>query len=183
MKTNAGNLSKGSICGIGLRGFQFMTTAFLLSHKKTRSTSVKKTEDIRIGFIGVGSRGRSHIHDTMAIDGIQIAAICDIRQNAVDQALKQITATGRKAPKVFTGDEHGFEKMLRNEKLDAVIIATPWEWHVPMAVASMKSGTAYTAVEVSAANTLEDAGLVNVHEETKQLMILKMFILPMLWLY
>ena len=65
--------------------------------------------------------------------------------------------------------------MLDQEELDAVIIATPWEWHVPMSVASMKAGVPYTAVEVSAANTLEECwDLVDAYEETgNQLMILE----------
>ena len=37
-----------------------------------------------------------------------------------------------------------------------MIIASPWEWHVPMSVAAMKAGVPYVGVEVSAANTLEE---------------------------
>ena len=169
-------IKKGAYAGIGLAGLSlYENSLFAQPQKDPENPRNENKEAVRIGFIGVGSRGRSHIHDTLAMDGIQIAAICDIRQSSIDPAMKLLSDAGRKAPKVFTGDEHAFEKMLRNEKLDAVIIATPWEWHVPMAVASMKSGTAYTAVEVSAANTIEECwDLVNVYEETgKQLMILE----------
>ena len=40
--------------------------------------------------------------------------------------------------------------MLNNEEFDCVIIASPWEWHVPMSVAAMKAGVPYVGVEVSA---------------------------------
>ena len=57
--------------------------------------------------------------------------------------------------------------MLNNEEFDCVIIASPWEWHVPMSVAAMKAGVPYVGVEVSAANTLEECwDLVNVSEAT-----------------
>ena len=80
-----------------------------------------------------------------------------------------------KEPKIYTGHDHAYEEMLKSEELDAVIIATPWEWHVPISIASMKAGVPYTGVEVSAANSLEECwDLVNAHEETgKQLMILE----------
>jgi hypothetical protein len=80
-----------------------------------------------------------------------------------------------KAPKAYTGSDRAFDEMLKNEVLDAVIIATPWEWHVPMAIASMKAGVPYTGIEVSAANTIEECwDLVNVHEQTgNQLMIME----------
>jgi predicted dehydrogenase len=46
------------------------------------------------------------------------------------------------------------------------MIATPWEWHVPMSVYSMKAGK-YTACEVPAALTFEQCwDLVNTHEKT-----------------
>ena len=71
------------------------------------------------------------------------------------------------APKVYKGGEREFEKMLNNEEFDCVIIASPWEWHVPMSVAAMKAGVPYVGVEVSAANTIEECwDLVNVSEAT-----------------
>ena len=38
----------------------------------------------------------------------------------------------------YKGGEREFENMLNNEEFDCVIIASPWEWHVPMSVAAMK---------------------------------------------
>jgi predicted dehydrogenase len=111
----------------------------------------------------------------MSIPGVEITAICDIREAALEEANKLIAGSGKKLPAVYTGSELSFESMLKDVKLDAVIIATPWEWHVPMSVASMRAGVPYTGVEVSAANTLEECwDLVNAHEETgMQLMILE----------
>ena len=169
-------IRKGALSGIGLLGLKMSGNELLSQPENSlKSKTIKETGLIRVGFIGVGSRGRSHVNDSLSLNGLEIIAICDIQKPSIEAARKIITGKGKKDPKVYTGSELAFEDMLKNEELDAVIIATPWEWHVPMAVASMRAGVPYTGVEVSAANTLEECwDLVNVHEETgNQLMILE----------
>lgn len=171
-------IKKTVISGVGVVGAGIAGNAMDIDRTPESvpgSTVKPEITTVKAGFIGVGSRGRSHLNDTMALHGIEIAAICDISEQSLQAALKMISDRGRNNPVVYTGSEVAFKDMLAKEKLDAVIIATPWEWHVPMSVASMKAGIPYTAVEVSAANTLEECwDLVNAHEETgRQLMILE----------
>jgi predicted dehydrogenase len=177
MKSNRREfIRKSTYAGIGAVGLSLSgNNLFAGQEDKNKSKQPAEANVVRAGFIGVGSRGRSHVHDSLAIPGVEIISICDIQQNSIDEARKIIAEKGRKEPRIYTGSEWAFEDMLKNEKLDSVIIATPWDWHVPMAVASMKAGVAYTGVEVSAANTMEECwDLVNTHEETgKQLMILE----------
>ena len=74
--------------------------------------------------------------------------------------------SGRSKPEGYTG-EQDYKRLMARDDIDAVLIATPWELHTPMAVHSMKCGK-YTAVEVPAAITLEQCwDLVNTHEQTK----------------
>ncbi len=166
-------IKKSALAGAGVLGMNLSGQDVFGQSDKIHERSADGM--VNAGFIGVGSRGRSHLNDTMALKDVEIVAVCDIQKSSLDEALKMIAGKGRKAPRIYTGNEKSFEDMLKNEALDAVIIATPWEWHVPMSVASMKAGIPYTAVEVSAANTLEECwDLVNVHEETgKELMILE----------
>jgi predicted dehydrogenase len=177
MKSNRREfIRKSTLAGMTAVGLS-VTGSNLLSGQdgKDKNKKAENSGMIRAGFIGVGSRGRSHVHDTLSIPNVEIVAICDIQPNSIVEAKKIILEKGRKEPKIYTGNERAFEDMLKNEQLDSVIIATPWEWHVPMAVASMRAGVPYTGVEVSAANTLEECwDLVNVHEETgMKLMILE----------
>ena len=54
------------------------------------------------------------------------------------------------------------------DDLDLVIIATPWDWHVEMAVAAMKHGK-HAALEVPAATSIEDCWkLVDTSEQTRR---------------
>jgi hypothetical protein len=129
---------------------------------------------IRMGFIGVGNRGRVHVDTTIKIGKADIIAICDVSEKSIASAKKILSMANVPESKVYTGSEYAYLDMLSKEKLDAVIIATPWEWHSKMAVAAMKSG-AFTGVEVPAVTTLDECwDLVNTHEETGvQLMFLE----------
>ncbi len=129
----------------------------------------KKTEPIktvRVGFIGMGARGPSHLDSAMNCDGVEIIAICDNHIPSAEKGQKMIEKAGRPAAKLYTNGEKDFEKMLAECNLDAVFIATPWHWHVPMAVAAMKAG-AHALVEVPAAITIEGCWeLVETAEKT-----------------
>jgi predicted dehydrogenase len=142
--------------------------------KEDKIKNKKDPSKIYMGFIGVGLRGEEHIRNAMSMEGVEITAICDIDPLRIQIAQDLIISKGRKPAETYSDGDYAFLKMLGRGDLDAVIIATPWEWHAPMAVASMKAG-AYTGVEVSAANTLEECwDLVNTHEQTgSHLMILE----------
>jgi predicted dehydrogenase len=170
-------IKKGAIAGAGLISMNSVS-ANVMQQQSHPINAPKKGDmqaPVKVGFIGTGSRGRGHINDILSFKNVEIIAICDIQQSSLDLAAKLFADKGIRQPKVYTGNEYSFRDMLEHETPDAVIIATPWEWHVPMSVASMRAGVPYTAVEVSAANTLEECwDLVNVHEETgKELMIME----------
>ena len=169
-------LKKATAAGIAAVGLGLSNTAMAGDKKdeKKLASQRKSGDAIRIGLIGAGSRSREHVNNVMALGG-QIIAFCDIRQHSIDKTNELIAKNGGKQAKVYTGSPHAYEDMLAKETFDAVIIASPWEWHVPMSVAAMKAGVPYVGVEVSAANTLDECwDLVNVSEQTgSQLMILE----------
>ena len=121
---------------------------------------------VRLGFIGVGLRGRNHLEMAMYRSDVEIVAICDVDPKAISAAQKMIAEKGRKAAVVFNQGERDFENLVKRADIDGVVIATPWEWHVPMAVAAMKQGK-YAGIEVSATVTLQESwDLVNTFEKT-----------------
>lgn len=165
-------LKKVTVAGIGAAGLAATNAAATNAALTPEAQQKKKTAGkddgkLRFGFIGTGSRCQEHINNVLAIPGNKIVAICDIQQGPLDSTLKHISKFNVPAPKVYKGGEREFEKMLNNEEFDCVIIASPWEWHVPMSLAAMKAGVPYVGVEVSAANTVEECwDLVNVSEAT-----------------
>ncbi len=124
------------------------------------------SEKARIGFIGVGLRGRNHLNNLLLRDDVVVPAICDIDPDALSRSNEMIGEKDWAPAETYTGSPFAYRDMLARTDLDGVIISTPWLWHTRMAVDAMKAGK-YAGVEVSAANTLQECwDLVNAYEET-----------------
>ena len=124
-------------------------------------------EQVKLGIIGVGGRGSSLLRDLLAVDGVEVKAICDLVPEKVEHAQKAVTDAGQPKPAGFSKGDTDFKNLTQLD-LDIVYIATPWNWHVPMAVDVMKNGK-HAAVEVPAATTLQECwDLVNTSEATRK---------------
>lgn len=100
-------------------------------------------------------RGQVHLAELLKRSDVEVAAICDIEQFMLDTALKQIADAGKPKPQVFTGSDDAWRDMYAKGGLDAVIIATPWEWHAAQAIEAMQAKIA-VGCEVVAGITLDD---------------------------
>ena len=121
---------------------------------------------IRLGFIGTGLRGQWVLSLAAKYPEVKIPAICDIDERMAAAALKILREAGKTEPRVYKNGDEDFRHMVANEDLDGVYIATPWEWHHPMAIAAMKNGK-HVGTEVPAALTVKDCwDLVNTSERT-----------------
>jgi predicted dehydrogenase len=124
--------------------------------------------NVRIGYVGIGGQGSGHVQNLLKIPGCRISAVCDIRPERTDWAQKACVAAGQSAPAMYTNGPRDFERMCETEDLDLVYNATPWEWHVPIMLAAMKTGK-HTATEVPAAMTLDDCwAIVEAAEKYKK---------------
>jgi hypothetical protein len=112
-------------------------------------------ETVRIGYVGIGGQGSSHVRNLLKIPGCRITAVCDIRTERTDWATQAITEAGHPAPTAYTRGPRDFERLCETQELDLVYNATPWEWHAPIMLAAMKNGK-HTATEVPAVMTVED---------------------------
>lgn len=95
---------------------------------------------VRVGIVGLGQRGASMIDLFLALEGVRVTALCDTEREKTERAAKKVTDAGQPAPALYPKGEHDFEKLCRRGDLDFVYIATPWEWHFPMAKAALKGG-------------------------------------------
>lgn len=110
---------------------------------------------VRIGFVGCGLQGTEHIKNLLAIEGVELRAVCDIAPEKVANAQQLARAAGKPEPKGFTNGPRDFERLCAEEDLDLVFTATPWEWHVPVMLAAMRNGK-HAVTEVPMAQTVED---------------------------
>jgi len=123
---------------------------------------------VRIGFVGVGLQGSSHCRNLLRIEGVRLAAICDIVEDKVTRVQDWVEAAGQPRPRGYFRGEFDFERMCQEEELDLVFTATPWRWHVPICVAAMTSDK-HAATEVPAAVTIDECWqLVETAERTKK---------------
>jgi Oxidoreductase family, NAD-binding Rossmann fold len=131
------------------------------------NTPFAVTKDPRIGFIGVGGRGTGLLGWFLA-QNAQVVAVCDVVPEKAEHASELIVKAGQKAPQLYTKGPQDYESLTARSDLDLVVIATPWNWHTPMALSSMENGK-HAAVEVPLAYTMEDLWkLVDTSESTRR---------------
>ncbi len=115
-----------------------------------------KAEKVKIAIIGVGLRGQNHLDLLLKRDDVDLVAICDVEPRMLNMAKAIIAKSGKPMPKIFTGDDNAWKKMLETKGLQSVLIATPWELHKEMIITSIEAGIKYVASEVIIGITLQD---------------------------
>jgi len=120
---------------------------------------VPAMETVRVGLIGVGERGVGFVRHFCNIEGAVIRAICDIDSDVLSRAERVVAEHDQPSVELITGDDYAYRRLIDRDDVDIVIIATPWRWHVPMAVETMQNNK-HAFVEVPAATTVEDAWLL-----------------------
>lgn len=129
-------------------------------------TGAAREKTVRVGVIGTGNRGRAHVAELLRMPGVEVPAVCDVIPEAAEAARELARKAGRPEPEAHTNGELDYRRLVERDDLDAVIIATPWNWHTPMAVDAMRAKKC-AGIEVPAAVTLEECWtLVNTCEET-----------------
>lgn len=104
-------------------------------------------ETIKIGVIGLsgpgmGGMGVGHCQAFTELakagrENCVIAAICDVNQTNIENALIRLEKSGSPSkPEVFTD----YKKLLARTDLHGVLIATPEHWHAQMAVDAIEAG-------------------------------------------
>jgi len=122
---------------------------------------------VRVGVVGLGMRGPGAVERLSKMQDVDIVGLCDIRPEGVHVAQEILKNHGREPAREFTNGPDDWQNLCQMD-LDLVYIATPWRWHVPMAVGAMKNGK-HAAVEVPASMDLEGCWeLVETSESTRK---------------
>lgn len=119
-------------------------------------------EQLNVAVIGLGQRGMQLIEPMLKMDDVTIVGVCDSYKDRVENAAKTVKNARGNDPL----QTENYEEILAIKKLDVTVIATSWEKHVEIAIASMHKGI-YTAMEVGGTYDLQDCfDLVKAHEES-----------------
>jgi Oxidoreductase family, NAD-binding Rossmann fold len=113
------------------------------------------TKKIRIGMIAVGLRGQNHLGEMLKRDDVEVVAMADPDKYMMQRAQGLIQKAGKKAAAEYGNGPLDYKKLLDRNDIDAVIIASPWNWHVPQGVDALKAGK-IVGMEVCGALKLDD---------------------------
>jgi predicted dehydrogenase len=98
---------------------------------------VAPSNQIGVGCIGVGPQGRGDMGGFLAQSESRVLAVCDVAKPNLDIALQQVNQKYQDQNCKTYGD---YRELLARPDIEAVLIATPDHWHVPIALAAVRAG-------------------------------------------
>ena len=123
---------------------------------------------IRVGIVGTGARGTGAARRLPQVPGVEVVAVCDIRDEFARRAADEIFNITGKRPQVFSGSDTVYKRLCDLPQVDVVYNATSWNAHVPVAVYAMEAGK-HALIEVPAAMRIEECWeLVETAERTRR---------------
>ncbi len=150
----AGTVLAGATSGLGLGSMYF-------GYKHSDNTPTTGLKDpVRVGWIGTGDEGGVLISNHTP-SFINIKAIADIRPYNIHRAFHgdrstdnayaarkglmykydwKTEAQAREHVKVYDASNGGYEALLKDPDIEAVVIALPLHLHAPVAIAAMRMG-------------------------------------------
>ncbi len=119
-------------------------------------------EQINVGVIGLGGRGRGLLNTILGLQNIQVLAVCDLFEDRCQKGVEAVEKATGKTP--FSTEN--YKEILAMPEIEAIIVPASWADHVHIAVDSMKAGK-YVGIEVGGAYSIDECWeLVRTHEET-----------------
>jgi predicted dehydrogenase len=107
------------------------------------------SNQVRLGFIGVGNRGCQLLRGFLAQPDAKVVALCDVYEPylnaAYDRLDPRFAALGKRIPQMpkIEGEVwrvKDFRAILDRKDIDAVVIATPDHWHAIQMISACKAG-------------------------------------------
>ncbi len=91
---------------------------------------------VRVAVIGVHGQGFAHVEEYSKLPNVEVAAVCDVDENVLNQRLAEMDKKGLPKPKTH----FDIRKLLEDKSIDAVSIATPNHWHSLMGIWACQAG-------------------------------------------
>lgn len=91
---------------------------------------------LRLGVMGCTNRGMDHISGFLSVPNVEIAYICDVDARALEKGLAAVERSIGKRPQGVKD----FRRMLDDQSVDAISIATPDFWHAPATIMACAAG-------------------------------------------
>ena len=150
-----------------LRDATLTSAGFMFLPQAMKAYNPIKKDKVRIGMIAVGMRGQTHLEEMLKRSDVEIIAMADPDKGMMALAQALVKKYGKKAPVEYSNGKLDYQNLLKRDDIDAVFIASPWEWHAPQGIDAMNAGK-IVGIEVCGAVKLQDCwDFVDTHEKTK----------------
>jgi predicted dehydrogenase len=118
-------------------------------------TTRHASQRIRLGVMGLNGMGRSHVRTLAGMPEAQVVYLCDVDENLITPAAKELTDQGRPLPQTVKD----FRRILDDKSIDALVIATPDHWHASATIMTCQAGK-HVYVEKPASHNLREGRLM-----------------------
>jgi hypothetical protein len=139
--------------------------ALSLSPQFIKAQSNTQKDIVKMAIIGTGFRGQNHIDMLVNRQDVVIVAFADPDEKMLADAQNLLKKAGRPAAIEYKNGKEDYKNLLKRTDIDAVIIATPWEWHIPQAIEAIKNGVIPGVEVCGAINIKECWDVVNASEK------------------
>ncbi|NOY07311.1 MAG: Gfo/Idh/MocA family oxidoreductase [Spirochaetes bacterium] len=115
---------------------------------------------IKMGLIGLGGMGKTHLKNMADIEGLEVTAVCDADSKRMD------SFQGAR----FTNSS----ELINSGKVDAVLIATPHYFHTSVSIEALQKGLHVLVEKPIAAHIYDAKKMLEAHKD-KNLVFAAMF--------
>ena len=121
-----------------------------------------KKNIIKVAFVGAGQRGPSLLKHLSNMSDVQVVAVCDKHEDRTQRMKEIVEKAGNPTP--FT--TQNYKEIIARGGLDAAVIATDWNMHVPITIDFMEAGV-QVGFEVGGCDSVEECwDLVRTYRKT-----------------
>jgi hypothetical protein len=103
-------------------------------HFNMHGYAAPKLDRVRIGFVGVGSRGSGTVERMAVIEGVEVTALCDLYADRLENTVQSLREFSDHDPERYSGSDDAWKEMCGRNDIDLIYIATPWDLHAEIAV-------------------------------------------------
>src|SRR6266699_2549751 len=112
---------------------------------------------VRVAVCGLRTRGKDHLDAFARVPNVEIAALCDVDATVLDKRRGEV----RGSPRTFAD----VRRLLEDQSIDAISIATPSHWHALMAIWACQAGKDVYVEKPCSHNLWEGRQLVRASEK------------------
>lgn len=124
---------KNALTGTALVSFGGVLSGF--SPKSYRNI-IGANEKVRVGVMGVNSRGFALASNFASLSNCEVTTVCDVDSRAAAKCIDTVNSIQNSKPV----NQPDFRKALEDKNMDALVIAAPDHWHAPAAILASKAG-------------------------------------------